>query len=52
MPCKRKTITPKFKPKKRKTGIPKLRKKLRKTTGLVLDVAGANIMISTAKGLR
>lgn len=53
MTCKRKRpITPKLKTKKKKTGIPKLRKKLGQTTGLVLDVAGANIMMGTAKGLR
>ena len=38
--------------KKKKYGIPKLSKRVGQSARLVTSVAGANIMISTAKGLR
>lgn len=48
---KTKIVLPKRK-KEKKYGIPKLSKRVGQSARLVTTVAGANIMISTAKGLR
>lgn len=54
MTYKRERTFPKLKTKKKKSkiGIPRLRKKVRQTGRLVADVATANIMMGTARGLR